>query len=104
MALMMEEKYDDLADLRERAKAEVSKVVIGQDRTVELLLIAAVAHGHVNAQRTFHPLGLERTGRRVRRGIVPPEPDGVIVAIVRVALPVPRQSDDVRRFLEAAVA
>ena len=37
----------DLADLRERAKAEVSKVVIGQDRTVELLLIAAVAHGHV---------------------------------------------------------
>jgi MoxR-like ATPase len=44
---MMEERYDDLADLRERAKAEVSKVVIGQDRTVELLLIAAVAHGHV---------------------------------------------------------
>ena len=44
---MMEEKYDDLASLRERAKAEVSKVVIGQDRTVELLLIAAVAHGHV---------------------------------------------------------
>src|SRR5215831_6088628 len=44
---MMEEKYDDLADLRERAQAEVSKVVIGQDRTVELLLIAAVAHGHV---------------------------------------------------------
>ena len=47
MALMMEEKYDDFAGLRERAKAEVSKVVIGQDRTVELLLIAAVAHGHV---------------------------------------------------------
>ena len=47
MALMMEEKYDDFADLRERAKAEVSKVVIGQDRTVELLLVAAVAHGHV---------------------------------------------------------
>ena len=47
VALMMEEKYDDLAGLRERAKAEVSKVVIGQDRTVELLLIAAVAQGHV---------------------------------------------------------
>ena len=47
MALMMEERYDDLAELRERAKAEVAKVVIGQDRTVELLLIAAVAHGHV---------------------------------------------------------
>jgi MoxR-like ATPase len=47
VALMMEEKYDDLADLRERAQAEVSKVVIGQDRTVELLLIAALAHGHV---------------------------------------------------------
>src|SRR5262249_40596350 len=47
VALMMEEKYDDLAALRERGRAEVSKVVIGQDRTVELLLIAAVAHGHV---------------------------------------------------------
>ena len=47
MALMMEEKYDDFADLRERAKHEVGKVVIGQDRTVELLLIAAVSHGHV---------------------------------------------------------
>ena len=47
MALMMEEQYDDLASLRERAKAEVAKVVVGQDRTVELLLIAAVAHGHV---------------------------------------------------------
>ena len=47
MALMMEEKYDDLAGLRERAKAEVGKVVVGQDRTVELLLVAALAHGHV---------------------------------------------------------
>ena len=44
---MMEERYDDLAGLRERAKAEVSKVVVGQDRTVELLLVAALAHGHV---------------------------------------------------------
>jgi MoxR-like ATPase len=44
---MLEERYDDLAGLRERAKAEVAKVVVGQDRTVELLLIAALAHGHV---------------------------------------------------------
>ena len=44
---MLEEKYDDLADLRRRAKIEVAKVVIGQDRTVELFLIAALAHGHV---------------------------------------------------------
>ncbi len=47
MALMLEERYDDLAGLRDRAKAEVAKVVVGQDRTVELLLIAALAHGHV---------------------------------------------------------
>ncbi|MFO7572728.1 MAG: MoxR family ATPase [Gaiellaceae bacterium] len=44
---MMEERYDDLATLRERAQHEVSKVVVGQDRTVELMLIAALAHGHV---------------------------------------------------------
>ena len=47
MALIREETYDDLHDLRQRAKAEVAKVVVGQDRTVELLLVAALAHGHV---------------------------------------------------------
>jgi MoxR-like ATPase len=47
VALIREETYDDLAGLRERAKDEVAKVVIGQDRTVELLLVAALAHGHV---------------------------------------------------------
>ena len=47
MALIREETYDDLHDLRERAKAEVAKVVVGQGRTVELLLVAALAHGHV---------------------------------------------------------
>jgi MoxR-like ATPase len=44
---MMEQRYEGLADLRERAKAEVAKVVVGQDRAVELLLVAALAHGHV---------------------------------------------------------
>jgi MoxR-like ATPase len=47
VALIREETYDDLADLRQRAKTEVAKVVVGQDRTVELLLVAALAHGHV---------------------------------------------------------
>jgi MoxR-like ATPase len=47
VALIREETYDDLADLREKAKVEVAKVVVGQDRTVELLLVAALAHGHV---------------------------------------------------------
>jgi MoxR-like ATPase len=47
VALIREETYDDLADLRARAKTEVAKVVVGQDRTVELLLVAALAHGHV---------------------------------------------------------
>jgi MoxR-like ATPase len=47
VALIREETYDDLADLRERAKYEVGKVVVGQERTVELLLVAALAHGHV---------------------------------------------------------
>jgi MoxR-like ATPase len=44
---MLEERYDDLASLRERAQREVAKVVVGQERTVELMLIAALAHGHV---------------------------------------------------------
>ncbi len=47
MALMTEAPYETLVDLRERAKAEISKVVLGQDRAVELLLVAALARGHV---------------------------------------------------------
>ena len=47
MALMVEAPYESLVDLRERAKEEISKVVIGQDRAVELLLVAALARGHV---------------------------------------------------------
>jgi MoxR-like ATPase len=47
VALLVEAPYDSLVDLRERAKAEISKVVIGQDRAVELLLVAALARGHV---------------------------------------------------------
>jgi MoxR-like ATPase len=39
--------YESLAELRDRAKAEVAKVVVGQDRAVELLLVAAIARGHV---------------------------------------------------------
>ena len=47
MSLLVEAPYESLVDLRERAKAEISKVVIGQERAVELLLVAALARGHV---------------------------------------------------------
>jgi MoxR-like ATPase len=47
VALIWEEPYESLVDLRERAKAEIAKVVIGQERAVELLLVAALARGHV---------------------------------------------------------
>ncbi|HEU4972818.1 MAG TPA: ATP-binding protein, partial [Gaiellaceae bacterium] len=47
MALLVEAPYDNLVDLRERAKDEIRKVVIGQERAVELLLVAALARGHV---------------------------------------------------------
>jgi MoxR-like ATPase len=47
VALMVEAPYENLGDLRERAKNEISKVVLGQERAVELLLVAALARGHV---------------------------------------------------------
>ena len=47
MALLVEQQYVSLIDLREQAKEEVKKVVLGQDRAVELLLVAALARGHV---------------------------------------------------------
>jgi MoxR-like ATPase len=36
-----------LGDLRDTAKAEVGNIVVGHDQAVELLLIAAIAYGHV---------------------------------------------------------
>jgi MoxR-like ATPase len=47
VALLIEQRYVSLIDLREQAKEEVKKVVLGQDRAVELLLVAALARGHV---------------------------------------------------------
>jgi len=47
VALLVEAPYESLVDLRERAKVEIAKVVIGQERAVELLLVAALARGHV---------------------------------------------------------
>ncbi len=40
-------QYESLVDLRTRARHEVAKVVVGQDHAVDLLLVAAMAHGHV---------------------------------------------------------
>jgi MoxR-like ATPase len=47
VALLVEAPYESLGDLREQAKIEIAKVVIGQERAVELLLVAALARGHV---------------------------------------------------------
>ena len=45
MALIVEAPYQSLSELREQAKVEIAKVVIGQERAVELLLVAALARG-----------------------------------------------------------
>jgi len=47
VALIVEAQYQSLSELREQAKVEIAKVVIGQERAVELLLVAALARGHV---------------------------------------------------------
>ena len=40
-------RRNNLTDLRDTAKAEVGKVVLGQDRAVELMIVAALTRGHV---------------------------------------------------------
>ena len=42
-----ESRFESMRELREAAKDEVRKVVVGQDHAVELFLVAALAHGHV---------------------------------------------------------
>ena len=45
---MYEGKHrNQLIDLRDKAKSEVGKVVLGQDRAVELMIVAALTRGHV---------------------------------------------------------
>ena len=47
MQYATQQPIDDLVTLRDRARHEVRKVVVGHDRAVDLLLVAALAHGHV---------------------------------------------------------
>ena len=47
MSYVAPRPYENLVDLRDRAREEVGKVVIGQDHAVDLLLVAALAQGHV---------------------------------------------------------
>ena len=47
MSHVMPRPYENLVTLRDRAREEVGKVVIGQGAAVDLLLVAALAQGHV---------------------------------------------------------
>jgi MoxR-like ATPase len=47
VALIKQVRYRGLAEIREQAQEEVSKVVLGQDRAVELIVVAALARGHI---------------------------------------------------------
>src|SRR5437764_11762960 len=44
---MRKQTHEELSGLREAAHEEVAKVVLGQERAVDLTLIAALAGGHV---------------------------------------------------------
>jgi len=101
VALMVEAPYESLIELRERAKNEISKVVLGQDRAVELLLVAALARGHVLiegppgsaktllARATAHMLGATFKRIQFTPDTTPTELNGqsVIRAGERVFLP-----------------
>jgi len=47
VASIVQPAYVDFTNLRQQAQDEVSRVVVGQERAVELLLVAAIARGHV---------------------------------------------------------
>jgi len=47
MSYAIARPYENLGNLRDRARDEVGKVVVGQGHAVDLLLVAALAQGHV---------------------------------------------------------
>jgi MoxR-like ATPase len=47
MSHVVPRPYENLVTLRDRAREEIGKVVIGQGEAVDLLLVAALAQGHV---------------------------------------------------------
>jgi MoxR-like ATPase len=47
MSYVAAHPYENLVDLRDRARHEIGKVVVGQGNAVDLLLVAALAQGHV---------------------------------------------------------
>ena len=47
MSYVTPQPFEDLVTLRDRARFEIAKVVVGQDKAVDLLLVAALAQGHV---------------------------------------------------------
>ena len=47
MSYLAAQPYENLLYLRDRARDEVAKVVVGQGHAVDLLLVAALAQGHV---------------------------------------------------------
>src|SRR5436190_16346998 len=47
MSYVQPRQYENLVDLRDRAREEVGKVVVGHGQAIDLLLVAALAHGHV---------------------------------------------------------
>jgi MoxR-like ATPase len=47
LSYVTSQPFEDLVTLRDRARIEIAKVVVGQDRAVDLLLVAALAQGHV---------------------------------------------------------
>jgi MoxR-like ATPase len=79
MSYVAPQPYEDLVTLRERAREEVSKVVVGHGQAIDLLLVAALAHGHVlvegppGSAKTLlgramaHVLGAVSSGSRSRR-------------------------------------
>ena len=103
MSHVVPRPYENLLNLRDRAREEVGKVVIGQEHAVDLLLVAAL--DRTESKATDHPFGAKGVGETGTIAAAPAVINAVIDALSHLGvtdIQMPATPERVWRAIEEA--